>query len=142
MNTVSCWGLSTFQSEQDTSVVLMGNENSMALLPEYTLADSVAILMCTRPEPFPHFVFAWSTAVYDSKSSAKITAGSLAMFLSPGYAAAIPISAGAVVGVALEVRNVITAENETNQIRRSFANFTNAFAQLKARHSTSQQTPM
>jgi hypothetical protein len=84
MNTVSCSGLSTFQSEQDTSVVLMGNENSMALLPEYTLADSVAILMRTRPEPFPHFVFTWSTVVYDSKSSAKITAESLAMFLSPG----------------------------------------------------------
>jgi len=112
MNTVSCWGLSTFQSEQDTSVVLMGNENSMALLPEYTLADSVAILMCTRPEPFPHFVFAWSTAVYESKSSAKITAGSLAMFLSPGYAAAIPISAGASAGA----RNVIAAENDANPL--------------------------
>src|SRR5438477_6654950 len=142
MNTVSCSGLSTFQSEQDTSVVLMGNENSMALLPEYTLADSVAILIRTRPEPFPHFAFAWSGNVYDSKSSAKITAGSLAMFLSPGYAAAIPISAGAVVGVALEVRNVITAENDTNLVRRITAKLTNAFVQLKARHSTSQQTLM
>src|SRR5438477_8608607 len=134
MNTVSCSGLSTFTSAQASSVVLMGNENSMALLPEYTLADSVAILMFTRPEPFPHFAFTWSTAVYDSKSSAKITAVSLAMFLSPGYATAIPISARAA-GV---VRNVITAEKETNQIRRSFANLTNTFAQLKARHGTSQ----
>ena len=64
------------------------------------------------------------------------------MFLSPGYAAAIPISAGAVVGVALEVRNVITAENDTNLVRRITAKLTNAFVQLKARHSTSQQTLM
>ena len=112
--------------------MLMGNENSMALLPEYTLADSVAILMRTRPEPFPHLVFAWSGNVYDSKSSAKITAGSLAMFLSPGYAAAIPISAGAVVGVALEVRNVITAENDTNFVRRITANLTMRFCGAKS----------
>src|SRR4029077_7230515 len=100
----------------------MGNVYSMALLPEYTLADSVAIRICARPEPFPHFAFASAGDVYDSKSSAKITAGSLAMFLSPGYAAAIPISARAAVGV----RNVITAEKEKNQICRSFANRTNA----------------
>src|SRR5438552_3549314 len=56
------------------------------------------------------------------------------MFLSPGYAAAIPISAGAVVGVALEVRNVITAENDTNLVRRITANLTNEFVELKARH--------
>src|SRR5207248_2430214 len=115
MNTVSCSGLSTFQSEQDTSVVLMGNENSMALLPEYTLADSVAILMFATQPPFPHLVFAWSGNVYDSKSSAKITAGSLAMFLSPGYAAAIPISAGA--AVALAARKAIAAESDTNRVR-------------------------
>src|SRR6476619_3860428 len=102
----------------------MGNVYSMALLPEYTLADSVAIRICARPEPFPHLAFASAGDVYDSKSSAKITAGSLAMFLSPGYAAAIPISAGAVVGVALEVRNVITAENDTNLVRQITANLT------------------
>src|SRR6478672_11410033 len=113
INTVSCSGLSTFTSAQASSVALMGNVYSMALLPEYTLADSVAIRICARPEPFPHFAFASAGDVYDSKSSAKITAGSLAMFLSPGYAAAIPISARAAIGV----RNVITAENGTNQIR-------------------------
>ena len=107
--------------------MLMGNENSMALLPEYTLADPVAILIFATQEPFPHLVFVWSGEVYDSKSSAKITAALLAIFLSPGYAAAIPISAGAVVGVALEVRNVITAENDTNLVRRITANLTNEF---------------
>jgi len=51
-------------------------------------------------------------------------------------------AAGAVVGIALEVRNVITAENDTNLVRRITAKLTNAFVQLKARHSTSQQTLM
>src|SRR6266403_1753405 len=80
--------------------------------------------MKVRGPPCSHFACASAGEVYDSKSSAKITAGSLAMFLSPGYAAAIPISAGAVVGVALEVRNVITAENDTNLVRRITANLT------------------
>src|SRR5678815_2033822 len=31
----------------------------------------------------------------------------------------MPISAGAVVGIALEVRNVIAAENDTNRVRRA-----------------------
>src|SRR6476646_3964714 len=97
--------------------------------------------MFTIQPATPHFAFASAGVVSDSKSSAKITAGSLAMFLSPGYFAAIPISAGAVVGVALEVRNVITAENDTNLVRRMTANLTNESVQLKARHSTSQQTP-
>jgi hypothetical protein len=39
------------------------------------------------------------------------------------------------------VRNVITAENDTNLVRRMTANLTNESVQLKARHSTSQQTP-
>src|SRR5947199_9954440 len=84
--------------------------------------------------PFPHLSFASAGVAYDSKSSAKITAGSLPIFLSPGYAAAIPISAGAVVGVALEVRNAITAENDTNLVRRITANLKNEFVELKARH--------
>src|SRR4029077_5704843 len=46
------------------------------------------------------------------------------MFLSPGYAAAIPVSAGVVVGIALEVRNVITAENHTKLVRGITANLT------------------
>ncbi len=54
----------------------------------------------------------------------------------------MPVSAGATVGVALEVRNVITAENDTNLVRRIPANLMNAFTQLKARHSTSQRTPI
>ena len=33
-------------------------------------------------------------------------------------------AAGAVVGIALEVRNVITAENDTNLVRRITANLT------------------
>src|SRR5204863_2244673 len=49
------------------------------------------------------------------------------------------MSAGAVVGVALKVRNVITAENDTNLVCRITANLTNAFGELKARHNTSQK---
>ena len=65
--------------------------------------------------PFPHLSFASAGVAYDSKSSAKITAGSLAMFLSPGYAAAIPISAS--VAVALAARKAIAAESDTNRVR-------------------------
>src|SRR2546421_12488714 len=71
-----------------------------------------------------------------------MTAGALAMFLSPGERAAIPLSADAVVGVALEVRNVITAENDTNPVRRISANLMNTPAQLKASHSRSQRIPL
>ena len=57
----------------------------------------------------------WLGDVYDSKSSAKITAGSLAMFLSPGYCEAIPLSENGVdealgVGVAVGVGDVIAAD--------------------------------
>ena len=56
--------------------------------------------------------------------------------MSSGYLLAIPTPgvtpgdgegvgvAGAVVGIALEVRNAITAENDTNLVRRITANLT------------------
>jgi hypothetical protein len=56
MYTVSCSGLSIFQSEQEISVRLMGKVNSTDLWPENTLAGSVAILIRVNPDPFPHLV--------------------------------------------------------------------------------------
>ncbi len=70
--------------------------------------------------------------------------------MSSGYLLAIPTPgvtpgdgegvgvAGAVVGIALEVRK-ITAENDTNLVRRITAKPHDAFVQLKARHRTLQQ---
>ena len=54
---------------------------------------------------------------------------------SPGYVAAIPMSAGAAVGV----RNVSIAESNTNPVQPILANhLTTGFAQLKARHNAQQ----
>jgi len=45
MKTVSCSGLRSFTTAFETSVVLIGRENSSDLFPENTLPGSVAILM-------------------------------------------------------------------------------------------------
>ena len=122
--------------------MLMGNENSMALLPD-TRWRTPSLSSCAQGQNRSPILFSLGRATCMTRSRPRRSPpGRLRCSCRRGSAAAIPISAGAVVGVALEVRNVITAENDTNLVRRITANLTNAFVQLKARHSTSQQTPI